>query len=223
MTDFDLARPGEHGRAEAGVTTPQAGWYPDPAGTPGAHRWWSGSQWTNETQIGTPPPQLPAGPDLAGYGVRLGGWLLDFVIVMAISIPLLIPFGGLFHLTTTNTVSDGSAFSTRTAGVSVHGFGLLIQVAVVLLYGMLFIGSARGQTPGMMLAGIRCVDTNLGRLGYGRALLRAFVEYVLAVLFFIPWVIDMLFPLWDWKNQTLHDKAAGSMVIYRDNGLRRAP
>jgi uncharacterized RDD family membrane protein YckC len=53
-------------------------------------------------------------------------------------------------------------------------------------------------------------------VGYGRALLRAFVEYVLAVLFFLPWVIDMLFPLWDWKKQTIHDKAVGSLVIHRE-------
>lgn len=203
---------------------PEAGWYPDPAGGPGVHRWWSGSQWTNQTQIASPPPRMPAGPDLAGYGARLGGWLLDFVIVLVISVPLLIPFGGLFHLTTTNTVSSGSMFNTHSAGVSVHGLGLLVQAAVVLLYGMLFIGSAHGQTPGMMLAGIRCVDANLGRVGYGMALLRAFVEYVLAVFFFIPWVIDMLFPLWDSKNQTIHDKVVGSLVVHReraDSGTRR--
>ncbi|HEY6473173.1 MAG TPA: RDD family protein [Acidimicrobiales bacterium] len=208
------------------MTIPQAGWYPDPAGAPGVHRWWSGSQWTSQTQVAPPPPaappSAPAGPDLAGYGVRLGGWLLDFVIVGAISIPLLIPFGGLFHVTTANTVSNGSMFTTRTAGVSVHGLGFLVQAILVLVYGTVFIGSARGQTPGMMIAGIRCVDANLGRVGYARALLRAFVEYVLAVLFFIPWVIDMLFPLWDWRKQTIHDKAAASLVIHRERAVQGA-
>jgi len=33
-----------------------------------------------------------------------------------------------------------------------------------------------------------------------------------AALFF-PWVLDVLFPLWDAKNQTLHDKVAGTVVI----------
>ena len=198
------------------MTIPEAGWYPDPAGAPGVHRWWSGSQWTNQTQIAPSPPPAPAGPDLAGYGARLGAWLLDFVIVLVISIPLLIPFGGLFHLTTTNTVSSGSLFDTHTAGVGVHGLGLLVQTAVVLLYGMLFIGSAHGQTPGMMLAGIRCIDAGLGRVGYGKAVMRAFVEYVLAVFFFIPWVVDMLFPLWDPRKQTIHDKVVGSLVVHRE-------
>jgi hypothetical protein len=30
--------------------------------------------------------------------------------------------------------------------------------------------------------------------------------------FFVPWVIDMLFPLWDPMNQTLHDKATRTIV-----------
>ncbi len=27
------------------------------------------------------------------------------------------------------------------------------------------------------------------------------------------WLLDMLFPLWDKKRQTLHDKVAGSVVL----------
>ena len=59
----------------------------------------------------------------------------------------------------------------------------------------------------------------LGRLGYGRALGRALFEGVLRLLnlvFFLlglVWVVDMLFPLWDAKRQTLHDKVAGSVVL----------
>ena len=72
----------------------------------------------------------------------------------------------------------------------------------------------------MMLAGIRCLDANLGRVGYGKALIRAFVEYVLAVFFFIPWVVDMLFPLWDPRNQTIHDKVVGSLVVHRERAVQ---
>jgi len=32
-------------------------------------------------------------------------------------------------------------------------------------------------------------------------------------LFFIPWVIDMLFPIWDSRNQTLHDKVSNTVVV----------
>jgi uncharacterized RDD family membrane protein YckC len=144
--------------------------------------------------------------------------LLDFVIVTLISIPLLIPFGGLFHDTTTQTVSSNGTFTTHNFGVNIHGVGgILVHAVLILLYGMLFVGSKRGQTPGMMIVGIRCVraDGDSAPIGYGKALLRAFVEYLLAVALFIPWVIDMLFPLWDGRNQTIHDKAVGSLVVSR--------
>jgi uncharacterized RDD family membrane protein YckC len=201
------------------MSMPREGWYLDPQGTPGVNRWWSGTQWTDDTQIAPPPPHVrerPVGPAFAGYGVRLGGWLLDFVIVTAVSIPLLIPFGGAFH---ESTATNGAGTS-HSVHFGVHGFGLLIQAALVLLYGTLFIGSRRGQTPGMMIVGIRCVakDTATGSISYARAFLRAFVEYILAVAFFIPWVVDMLFPLWDGQKQTIHDKAGGSLVIDRVSG-----
>ncbi len=151
-----------------------------------------------------------AGPHLAGYGSRLGGYLLDDIILIVISIPLLIPFGGAFHRTTI-TVGRSTGHITSFGG---HGFGLLVQAALVLFYGTLFIGSRRGQTPGMMIVGIRCVGADEGTsVGHGKAFLRALVEFVLAAALIIPWVIDMLFPLWDGRNQTIHDKSVGSLVI----------
>ncbi len=131
------------------------------------------------------------------------------MIVTVIKLPLLVPFGGYYHETRTAT--------THSVSLSLHGPALLAHAVLVLLYGMLFVGSRRGQTPGMMLLGLRCVDANVpsGSLGYGRALLRAFVEYILFAALYLLWVLDMLFPLWDPQNQTIHDKAGGSIVLAR--------
>ena len=38
-------------------------------------------------------------------------------------------------------------------------------------------------------------------------------KYLMAAFFFLPWIIDMLFPLWDPKNQTLHDKVTRTVVV----------
>ena len=35
----------------------------------------------------------------------------------------------------------------------------------------------------------------------------------LFILLGVIWLLDMLFPLWDAKRQTLHDKVAGSVVV----------
>ena len=102
----------------------------------------------------------------------------------------------------------------HTTGFWVGPRGFVIHGLVVLLYGTLFCGSRRGQTIGMMAAGTRAVDIASGApIGYARAFGRALLEYVLALAFFLPWVIDMLFPLWDPMNQTLHDKATRTIVI----------
>ena len=110
--------------------------------------------------------------------------------------------------------------NTATNGVIIHHhsdlslLAGLLQIAIVLLYGALFCGSARGQTPGMMAVSVKAVDARTrGPIGFWRGLGRAAFEWVLWIVFILPWVLDMLFPLWDLKHQTLHDKVSGTVVI----------
>ena len=49
-------------------------------------------------------------------------------------------------------------------------------------------------------------------MGYGLALGRSLIAFVFG-LTVIVWIIDMLFPLWDPKRQTLHDKIVGTVVL----------
>ncbi len=57
------------------------------------------------------------------------------------------------------------------------------------------------------------LDGDEGRsLGYIRALIRAVVPPFFWVLI-VPGLLDVLWPLWDRKHQTLHDKLVGSVVI----------
>jgi uncharacterized RDD family membrane protein YckC len=67
-----------------------------------------------------------------------------------------------------------------------------------------------GQTPGMALAGLRCISiVDGGAIGPARACLRAIL---LALL--VPAVIM------DGDRRGLHDRAAGSLVIVRPRPLR---
>ena len=66
------------------TTTPPGGWYQDPSGPPGLQRWWDGTTWTDHTQVAMAPPPVPPthlGPPLVSYGRRLGGWLIDWLLV----------------------------------------------------------------------------------------------------------------------------------------------
>jgi uncharacterized RDD family membrane protein YckC len=60
------------------------------------------------------------------------------------------------------------------------------------------------------------VDGRTGApVSYNRAVPRALVEGVLWITF-IGGILDSLWPLWDRQNQTLHDKAAGTVVLRTD-------
>jgi uncharacterized RDD family membrane protein YckC len=154
---------------------------------------------------GAPPPYgasgygAPAygstGAPLATYGARLGGWLIDWVILTVVNLVLTLPF--------------------RTHG---HGLRLvdvyLIGAVIGIAYGTLMCGSSRAQTVGMMAVGAKAVGAGTGApIGYGKALGRAAFEYLMAFVLFIPWIVDMLFPLWDARNQTLHDKVSNTVVV----------
>ena len=159
----------------------------------------------------TPPPSPTGPPQLADYGARLGGWLIDWVLLAVISIPILLITGS-FHHSHVVFSSDGG-YSDQ-YGFNLGPLAISLQAALVIVYGAILCGAPRGQTLGMMVVKTKVIDeTTGGPIGYPRAFGRAAFEYLMAVLLFIPWVIDMLFPLWDPKNQTLHDKVTRAVVV----------
>jgi uncharacterized RDD family membrane protein YckC len=137
--------------------------------------------------------------------LRLGGWLLDWLILIVVNLAVLIPAGAFHRIP--------NAFGTGTT-YHLSALGVLLPPLITILYGTIFIGSARGQTVGMMATGVRVVHADTGaRVSYGMALWRAFFEYLMFWIIVIPWIVDMLFPLWDPRNQTLHDKVASTIVV----------
>ena len=96
----------------------------------------------------------------------------------------------------------------------------LITGLLFLVYATVLYGGPRGQTVGMMAVGVRVVREGAhDALGYGRAFWRALAEQFLRILAAVTlilgvvWLLDMLFPLWDKKRQTLHDKLAKTVVL----------
>jgi uncharacterized RDD family membrane protein YckC len=154
-----------------------------------------------------PPPGLPAGPPLAGYGPRLGGWLIDFVVVSIVWLIVALPLHLLHQVAVHLRGVDTYRYHVGPAGI-------FVDAVIVIVYGGLFTGLPRGQTVGMMAAGTRVVRGASGEpIGYPRAFGRAGFEFLMSVALFIPFIIDMLFPLWDPQNQTLHDKVVDTVVV----------
>jgi uncharacterized RDD family membrane protein YckC len=162
-----------------------------------------------------PPPGAGGygvGPrPLAGYGARLGGWIIDWILLGIVATPLLLVTHSL-HRTHSLVVTNG--LSTHQTGFNVSPGGIALQALIVLGYGAILCGSTRGQTVGMMIAKTKAIDENGGGpIGFPRALGRAAFEYLMAILLFVPWIVDMLFPVWDPSNQTLHDKVTRTVVV----------
>lgn len=141
-----------------------------------------------------PYPNQPSanqfgGPVLAGWWYRVGATVIDGIIVA-------VPAG----------IVGGVAGSLAAYYV--------IAIVVGLVYTTLLIGGSGARTVGMMALGTRCLDTATGTpIGYGRAFVRWLISALLGAAFVIGTLLDVLWPLWDGKNQTLHDKVAKSVVV----------
>jgi len=90
-----------------------------------------------------------------------------------------------------------------------------LDAVVAFAYATLFIGGLAGQTIGMrvMSIGVAEAVNRTSPIGYGRAAARAAVAVLIGIILFIGPLLDLLWPLWDPMNQTLHDKAAGTIVV----------
>ena len=71
-----------------------------------------------------------------------------------------------------------------------------------------------GQTIGKMTTrtAVRLDGDEDRPLGYVRAFIRALVPPFFWLLI-VPGLLDVLWPLWDGKKQTLHDKLVGSVIV----------
>ena len=180
---------------------PGGGYYPPGGGMPPAGTVppdWMAAVGPNYGPLGQ--GVYPGASPYASYWARVGGFLIDGVIIFAVSAVILALDHG-YHMHTANgrlRVAPGTE---------------LVLLLLGALYASLLIG-LRGQTVGMMAVRIKAVDANTGGLiGFWRALGRDLFERLLVIVLFIPWLIDVLFPAWDPMRQTLHDKVVSSVVI----------
>ena len=138
---------------------------------------------------------------LASWGRRLAALLVDvIVLVVAISVALLA--AGMPADELRDRVENGET--------------LLVIVLFLIpeaIYYTWMVGS-RSQTVGKMALGIKIVDAeSRAPIGYLRAFRRWLSTAAMRALFWIPAIVDHLWPLRDPKNQALHDKFARSVVV----------
>ena len=95
----------------------------------------------------------------------------------------------------------------------------LTALHLLVLLGMAMMWKSRGGTPGKLLLGIRVVDARTrGPLSAGRALARGFA----CVLNLLSLGLGYLWLVLDPRHQALHDKLAGTLVVYAPRKPPRA-
>jgi len=152
--------------------------------------------------------QAPPGvPTLASWGRRLAAIIIDELL-------LFIPAAVGIVLIALDNFSDGIA-PVAIAGLVILGLTLTVGQA---LYFTILNGNERGQTYGKRALRIRVIDERAGgSIGYGRSFARWGVPTVVNLFVGVFSLIDGLWPLWDARNQALHDKIAKSVVIRVQN------
>jgi uncharacterized RDD family membrane protein YckC len=137
----------------------------------------------------------------ASWGSRVGAYLLDGLI-------LAIPYAVGITLAVIGDASENDGL------LIVGGFLIAASFIAPFIYFAVMNGGERGQTYGKRAIGIRVRrEDGHSSLGVGRGLARYAITFVFAFFFYIPMLLDYLWPLWDDRNQALHDKVAGSVVV----------
>jgi uncharacterized RDD family membrane protein YckC len=149
-----------------------------------------------------------AGKPLAGWWSRVGAAVLDGLILF---VPVLV-----IVLAAVLLVESGEAEEWL-----VWLIGTVAYVAALTLYSpvlMMRDGSHNGQTWGRQIVGIRVVRDKGQPMSFWPAFVREivvkwFLFGTIGGFFFIPTLLDWLWPLWDGENRALHDFICSTHVV----------
>jgi uncharacterized RDD family membrane protein YckC len=178
--------------------------------------------------------------DCAGWWRRVSAFVIDWIIVQALVTTLagVSAHTGAVNVSGHTTVSTPQSPSVRDSddlftlgGMGVHEAGItlgkntsltwndvrqsvtgMLLPVEVFLYFALLVGLA-GQTPGMMVIGLKVVTTNFQKPN----LIQSFWRYGLGLIF--SWLI---IPLSPFSRVYLHDRLSGTRLIKTERVLDRA-
>jgi len=140
-----------------------------------------------------PPGQL------AGWGSRVGASLLDSLIAL---VPVFVGFIAALAI-------SGDMESMSGGGSAVLTISYLACIGIQL-WNRVFKQGRTGQSIGKQVVGLKIVNAETGQLiGMGSN----FGREVCAVIFNYICFLNVLWPLWDDKHQTWHDKVVSDIVI----------
>jgi uncharacterized RDD family membrane protein YckC/transglutaminase-like putative cysteine protease len=133
----------------------------------------------------------------AGFWVRVGAALLDTLLLVLVTVPLLVAIYGWAYFDEAQM-----GMFAGTADILISWVAPIVAVVLFWLY--------KQATPGKMLVSVKVVDARTGgKLSVGQSIGR-YLGYFVAT---IPLGLGLLWVAFDAKKQGWHDKLAGTVVI----------
>lgn len=148
---------------------------------------------------------LPLGAAIhAGFWRRCAALMIDGLLIgLAVTIvQVLLGIGAI----------SAAVASQPDALLGVIGVTALVLFLGQWLYFALFESAAAQATPGKMALGIKVVDDNGRRIGFGRASGRYFGKILSGLIFNIGYLLAG----WTTRKQALHDLMANTLVVFRE-------
>lgn len=155
----------------------------------------------------------------AGFGARLGGYLLDGLLYGLVALVFVIPavILGFMAFDDCQSYTDADGMTSLECGPGelnggLLAAGILIGVIGYIILAVVYIRALgrTGQTWGRKIVGIKVVGKDSGQpLGVGKAIGRTLVEVIVSG----NCILGYLWMLWDRDKQTWHDKIVSSVVV----------
>jgi uncharacterized RDD family membrane protein YckC len=151
--------------------------------------------------------------EYAGFGLRLGAFLIDGIIVSVAFYALL----AILALVGIGTAAGMDAFESGAepspAMIGMMGgffmFAILGVLVIQWLYFALMESSAKQATLGKMATNIIVTDMHGDRLTFGKATGRYFGKLISGLILYIGYIMAAFTE----KKQALHDLMAGTLVV----------
>jgi uncharacterized RDD family membrane protein YckC/ribosomal protein L40E len=149
----------------------------------------------------------------AGFGVRLGAWFIDWILLNVINSFVMMAafytvFGSTTELMNYLTTSDYMTYEFSNTFLLAYGIACGISLLINITYYTIAIGKW-GKTLGKLAFGLRVVRTDGSRVSYLRALGR-FAAYLLNSF---TLGFSFLVIAWNKQKRGLHDFICDTMVI----------
>lgn len=138
--------------------------------------------------------------EYVGFWSRFGASLIDGILILIVTIPLLLAVYGLDYF-------DNQAFVAGPADLFIS---YVLPAILIIVFWIRF-----AATPGKMAIGATIVDASTGGTPSATQYVIRYVGYFLSTL---PLLLGYLWAAFDPRKQSWHDKLANTVVIRRKDG-----